>query len=282
MGDGTADGVRVDSLAEWQAAAEEVRRLERVAQGKRETLLSAARADALAQGELGAGRRLLAGLERALVEGTALAGPSPPAPLTGTQALKHGRFATGAEIRGEARKVPVEDWGGADLAARPKMYAWTPDQGWTADEIAPSSEVVSRTTEILTVHPGAGDEVRMDDSPAAISAVNEAGALLGRPAIKAGEMKSDADPVVLGKLGDPSGDVYWQGSLKQDVHGRVTTTGPTKLQPAKPDREWLEVKPITSREAKIARKAREASDPADYWSGKARNPRRWWQFWRKK
>lgn len=250
MGDGTADGVRVDSLAEWQAAAEEVRRLERVAQGRREVLLSAARADALAQGELGAGRRLLAGLERALVEGTALAGPSP---------VKHGLNATRGQIRsGEVRKVPVEDWGGADFAI-PAM---------TLDELL-------KTGDHITEHLKPGDQVRMDDSPAAISAVNEAGRTASI------ETVTSAPKVVDANLGS---DIYWGGSLKQDVHGRVETTGPTKLQPAKPRRgpPVNHIEPITSREAKIVRKAREASDPADYWSGKARNPRRWWQFWRKK
>ncbi len=148
MGDGTADGVRVDSLAEWQAAAEEVRRLERVAQGRREVLLSAARADALAQGELGAGRRLLAGLERSLIEGTALAGPSP---------VKAGINPMRWQVRtGEVRKVPVE-----------------PE--WQGDELRPRTPEDAKGVEIFTVHPEPGAQVRMDDSPEAISAADEAG-----------------------------------------------------------------------------------------------------------
>jgi hypothetical protein len=134
VGDETADGVRVDSLDEWQAAAEEVRRLERVAQGKRETLLSAARADALAQGELGAGRRLLAGLERSLIAGTALAGPSP---------VRAGLNATRREISGASR----DEISGAYAARR------VPVEDWQADELKPRGPVVGITTDIFTVTP---------------------------------------------------------------------------------------------------------------------------------
>ena len=234
MGDGTADWVRVDSLAEWQAAAEEVRRLERVAQGRREVLLSAARADALAQGELGAGRRLLAGLERSLIAGTALAGPSLRAPLTGTQALKPGRFATGAEIRGEARKVPVEDW--------------------QADELKPRGPVVGITTDIFTVTPASDAPLQPGDRVT----IEQAQAHLDKAISNMGKLVNDDAP---------STDYYTMSA--HEWKGVEMANG-------------IEVKPITSREAKIARKAREASDPADYWSGAARNPRRWWQVWRKK
>lgn len=217
MGDGTADGVRVDSLAEWQAAAEEVRRLERVAQGKRETLLSAARADALAQGELGAGRRLLAGLERSLIAGTALAGPSLRAPLTGTQALKPGRFATGAEIRGEARKVPVEDW--------------------QADELKPRGPVVGITTDIFTVTPAS-------DAPMQPGA----------------DWTIDRDKDDLAKHG--------RTQLEASVTGAPMPDAPSTDYYAGVADKRRAPKPETS--------------PADYWSGAARNPRRWWQVWRKK
>lgn len=249
MGDETADGVRVDSLAEWQAAAEEVRRLERVAQGRREVLLSAARADALAQGELGAGRRLLAGLERALVEGTALAGP---ATLSASEALS---VSEALRRVGRARG----DDSGGELMIRPGKIERFPDPGF---DLPPATGWQSDK-------PGA--QVRMDDSPEAISAANEAGRTASIETVTSAPMP-DA----------PSTDYYanlvkqhinFGGSLTQHADGRVKTTGPTKLKMAVgavryPGIADIQPKPDAS--------------PADYWSGAARNPRRWWQVWRKK
>ncbi len=264
MGDGTADGVRVDSLAEWQAAAEEVRRLERVAQGKRETLLSAARADALAQGELGAGRRLLAGLERALVEGTALAGP---ATLSVSEALRRVGRARGDDSGGELMIRP----GKIERFPDPG-FDLPPATGWQSDKLAPrSTRDPDAVTEIFTVHPEPGAQVRMDDSPEAISAANEAGRTASIETVTSAPMP-DA----------PSTDYYanlvkqhinFVGSLTQHADGRVETTGPTKLKMAVgavryPGIADIQPKPDAS--------------PADYWSGAARNPRRWWQVWRKK
>ena len=252
MGDGTADGVRVDSLAEWQAAAEEVRRLERVAQGKRETLLSAARADALAQGELGAGRRLLAGLERSLIAGTALAGPSP---------LRAGLNATRAEINGAARKVPVEDWGGAD-------FALPPATGWQADKLTPRGPVVENTTDIFTVTPASDAPLQPGDRVT----IEQAQAHLDKAISNMGKLVNDDAPSTDYYADPVKQHINFAGSLTQHADGRVETTGPTKLQPAKPRRGA----PVNHIE-----KQPEAS-PADYWSGAARNPRRWWQVWRKK
>lgn len=207
-----------DALTEWRAAAEAVRLCERAAQNRRETLLLAARADADAFDALEEARRKLDALEAGLCRGTAIAGPVD---------------VTGARIDGFGPAAR------ADLS------------GWQRDDLTPRKAGRHIATEIFTRRPAPGDEVRMDDSPDAISAANEAGALIGRPPIDA-TLQREA----IAK------HVNFEGSLSQHADGRVETTGPTNL-----------------------RRSKGPGDPGDYWPSDApakvgsglRRRRKWWQ-----